>query len=271
MFRAALLLSLATVALGLSSGDLKVTLNAVSSSVSSVDDIVISAVISNPTDKDIRVIAKNNILDTSATRSFTVKKDGKDVLFAGIRVRRLFPLAHESTDATPLQATFDLTANGVYKTIPARSSIAVNHTGLGALYDFETFGTGAFNFEANKIFLTGPNTSPLVVDAPAVIVEVTDDVQKRLLLSPSLSNPTCSDGNKLNVIRTSLAEARAMAGGAATDIKSHPNSAEFKTYFGNNNRDDIWWRMDIIAGDLASSGTPLAALILQRSVVVMAV
>ncbi|KAG5650069.1 hypothetical protein H0H81_000891 [Sphagnurus paluster] len=237
MFRAAILLNLATLALGLASSDLQVTLNAVASTVSSVDDIVISAIVSNPTDKDIRVIAKNNILDTSATKSFSIKKEGKDVLFAGIR------------------ATYDFTAEGVYATIPAKSSVAVNHTDLGALYDFETYGTGSFDFKASNIFQTAPDAPVVVIDTPAVTVEVTDDVQKRQLVPPSLSNPVCSDSGKLAVIRDSLASARAMAGGAATDIRSHPNSAEFNTYFGGNSQDEIWWRMDIIAGDLASSGT----------------
>ncbi|KAF8067649.1 hypothetical protein FPV67DRAFT_1780706 [Lyophyllum atratum] len=237
MFRATLLLSLATLALGLSSGDLKVTLNAVSSSVSSIDDIIISAVVSNPTNKDIRVIAKNNILDTSATKSFAVRKNDQDVLFTGIR------------------ATFDLTAEGIYTTIPARSSVAVNHTDIGALYDFEHSGTGAFSFVANNIFQTGPDAPALIVDAPAVTVKVTDDVQKRLLLAPSLSTPQCSDGGKQAVISDSLAGARAMAGGAASDIRTHPTSSEFNTYFAGNSQDTIWYRMDIIAGDLSSSGT----------------
>lgn len=91
MFRVGVLLSLTTLAFALSSGDLKVSVKAVSSSVHSVDDIVLSAVVSNPTDSDIRVIAKNNILDNSHTSSFAVTKNDKDVLFTGLRVRRGAP------------------------------------------------------------------------------------------------------------------------------------------------------------------------------------
>ncbi|KAF5384104.1 hypothetical protein D9615_003344 [Tricholomella constricta] len=237
MFRATVLLSLAALALGLSSGDLTVSVNVVQASVNSVDDIVISAIVSNPTDSDIRVIAKNNILDNSPTKSFTVTKDGDDILFTGLRV------------------SFDLTSDSVYTTIPAGSSIAVNHTDLGALYEFEASGTGTFSFAANNVFQTGPDAAPLIVEVPAVDIEITSDVQKRLLFPPSLSHPQCSDAGRLQIIRDSLTVARALAGGAATDIRSHPNSAEFNTYFGGNSRDDIWYRMDIIAGDLASSGT----------------
>ncbi|KAG6855466.1 hypothetical protein H0H87_002419, partial [Tephrocybe sp. NHM501043] len=222
---------LATLALGLSAADLKVSLKAVHSTVKSVDDIVISAVVSNPTDKDIRVIAKNNVLDPSATKSFSVSgKDGKN-------------------------ATYDLTADGVYTTIPAGSSIAVNHTGLASLYDFETSGTGTFSFAPNSIFQTGPDAPAVVVDTPAVKVEVTNDVKKREFLQRRLSTPSCADSGRKQIITDSLSYARSLAGGAATDIQTHPTSSEFTTYFGGNSQDDIWYRHDIIAGDLASSGT----------------
>ena len=86
MFRSILLLSLTTLALGLSTGDLQVSVKALHTDVDSIEDIVISAIITNPTDRDIRVFAKNNVLDASATTSFTVNKDGKDLLYTGIQV-----------------------------------------------------------------------------------------------------------------------------------------------------------------------------------------
>lgn len=75
MFRSAIPLSLTTLALGLSSGDIKVTLNAVSSSVSSIEDIILTTVISSPTSSDIRVIKSANVLDDSPSDSFAVGKD----------------------------------------------------------------------------------------------------------------------------------------------------------------------------------------------------
>ncbi|KAJ6507153.1 hypothetical protein C8R47DRAFT_1036963 [Mycena vitilis] len=239
MFRAAVVLSLTALALGLSSGDLQVSVKAVSKSVQSVDDIVLTAVVSNPTDADIRVIAKNNVLDSSATSSFAVNKDDNSVLFTGVRT------------------TLDMTEDSIYVTIPAGSSIAVNHTGLGPLYDFQTAGTGTFKFAPVTTFQTGPDHAPLQVKTDAVAVDVTKDVGKRELipLERRLSNPTCSDGNRLQIIRDSLAVARSMGGGAAADIRTHPNGPEWNTYFGGNSQDDIWFTMDRIAGDLASSGT----------------
>ena len=90
MFRSILLLSLTTLALGLSTGDLQVSMKALHTDVDSIEDIVISAIITNPTDRDIRVFAKNNVLDGSTTTtSFTVSKDGKDLLLTGIQVSSL--------------------------------------------------------------------------------------------------------------------------------------------------------------------------------------
>ncbi|KAK7042525.1 neutral protease 2 [Favolaschia claudopus] len=239
MFRFGVLLSLTAVALGLSAGDLRVSLKPISKSVNSIDDIVLTAVVSNPTDHDIRVIGKNNVLDNSATSSFAVSKDDNSVLFTGVRT------------------TLDLSQEGVYVTIPAGSSIAVNHTRLGPLFDFHTHGTGKFKFAPKTVFQTGYDADPLKVEVDAVEVSVTHDVAKRELipLERRLSTPTCSNSGRLSVLQNSLSDARARAGGAATDIRSHPNGPEYTSYFGGNKQDDIWYNFDRIAGDLSSSGT----------------
>ncbi|KAJ6629512.1 hypothetical protein B0H10DRAFT_2208895 [Mycena sp. CBHHK59/15] len=240
MFRVgSVILGFSTLAFGLSAGDLKVSLKAVASSVQSVDDIILTSVVTNPTGADIRVIAKNNVLDSSATSSFAVSKDDNPVLFTGVR------------------STLDLSADGIYMTIPAGASVAVNHTGLGPLYDFETFGTGTFSFAPVTVFQTGPDHAPLQVATPAVDVTVTADVAKRELipLERRLSTPSCGDAGRLQILTDSLSYARSLAGGAATDILTHPNGPEYTTYFGGNTQSDIWFNMDRIAGDLASSGT----------------
>jgi len=41
-----------------------------------------------------------------------------------------------------------------------------------------------------------------------------------------------------------------MAGGAASDIRTHLNGAEWNNQFGGADHDLIWYRMDTIAGDL---------------------
>lgn len=87
MFHSIILLGLTTLALGLSTGDLKVSVKALQADVDSIEDIIISAIVTNPTNHDIRVFAKNNVLDASTTTtSFMVSKDGKNLLFTGIQV-----------------------------------------------------------------------------------------------------------------------------------------------------------------------------------------
>jgi deuterolysin len=58
----------------------------------------------------------------------------------------------------------------------------------------------------------------------------------------------------LGTLQASLSFARSLAGGAASDIRSHPSSSTWNKFFAGNSQNDIWYRFDIIAGDLASSG-----------------
>ncbi|KAJ7354680.1 hypothetical protein DFH08DRAFT_985503 [Mycena albidolilacea] len=108
MFCTGVLLSLTTLTLCLSLGDLHVSLKSISPSVKSVEDIILTAVVSNPTTGDIRVIAKNNVLDGSAISFFAVSNNS--VLFMEDRL---------------------------YANIPAGLPVAASHTGLAPLYDFE--------------------------------------------------------------------------------------------------------------------------------------
>jgi len=152
-----------------------------------------------------------------------------------------------------LQATYDFNEDSLYTVIPAGSSVAVNHTGLAPLYDFETHGTGQFNFAPNTYFQTGPEDAAVKFAIDPLSVTVKSDVQTRDLFpfSPQTSTPTCGDSARLKILKDSLTYARSMAGGAAADIKTHPNGAEWKAYFGGADHDTIWYRMDVIAGDLA--------------------
>lgn len=200
MLSSILLLTFSTLALGLKAGDLTVSIKPVHTVVDSIDDIVISAVISNPTDSDIRVIAKNNILDSSPTRSFTVSKGGKNATFTGIR------------------ASYDLQQESVWKTIPAKSSIAVNHTGLATLYGFESLGTGNFSFTPQTFFQTSLNSAGIKVSVDPIHIRVSKDVKVRPFHYRRTSTPTCDDDSRRQILADALADARAMAGGSATDL-----------------------------------------------------
>ena len=120
------------------------------------------------------------------------------------------------------------------------------------MYDFETHGTGQFNFVPNTHFQTGPEDAAIKVAVDPLTVTVKSNVQKRHLFpfSAQTSTPTCGDAGRLQVLRESLSYARSMAGGAASDIRTHPDGAEWNNQFGGADHDLIWYRMDTIAGDL---------------------
>ncbi|KAJ8073639.1 hypothetical protein PM082_011917 [Marasmius tenuissimus] len=236
MFRASVLLSFATLALGLAAGDLKVTVDAVASSVSSIDDIILTAVVSNPTDKDIRVAGTNNVLDKLPTKSFSVTKDDQKVKFTGV------------------VASFDYSNEANWVTIPAGQSVAVNHT-VSNTYDFESHGTGTFVFSPTTIFQTANlDEGPLFVDVESVKVQVTPggDVGFRSLLPPNLSTISCNDANRATILKNAHTDAKTLAASVASDIRAHPTSETWNKFFGGNNAEDIAKRFDLIAQD---SGT----------------
>lgn len=132
-------------------------------------------------------------------------------------------------------------------TIPAGGSIAVNHT-VAASYDFEAVGAGTFTFETTgnlQVFEgAGSELTSYNLPAASVDVTITDDVAKRTVFPESevslmTSTPVCDDVNGRKFLASALSEARAVAGGAAANIRQQPNSGNFATYFENANRDEI--------------------------------
>lgn len=65
-------------------------LTAVASSVASIDDIILTAVVSNPTAEDIKLVKFNSVLDKLPTKSFKVKKGDEEVKFHGIDVSSFY-------------------------------------------------------------------------------------------------------------------------------------------------------------------------------------
>ncbi|KAL0580034.1 hypothetical protein V5O48_001968 [Marasmius crinis-equi] len=241
-----LLTAFAKLALALSQGDLTVSLKAVESSVKAVEDIIVTAVVTNPTGSDVRVLKVGNVLDNSASQSFVIKSsDGKEVPFAGVH------------------ASYDFSHESLYVTIPAGQSFAVNHT-VTSFYDFSSFAPGtSFSFSALKdTFQSGPDDATINVDVNPVDVTVTDSLTfapfftslgQKGEIEPFVSTPVCSDGGRKTTITDSLTYARSLAGGAATDIKNNPGGTHFTRYFGGNNVNDIWFNLDRVAGDQTSS------------------
>ncbi|KAL0062457.1 hypothetical protein AAF712_010669 [Marasmius tenuissimus] len=237
MFRASVLLSFTALALALAPGDVKVSVNAVSSSVRSIDDMVLTAVVSNPSSKDVRVFTFNNILDDQPTRSFSVTKDGKEVAFTGI------------------YATPDLSNEANWVTIPAGQAVSVNHT-VSNLYNFEPHGAGTYIFSPYAFFQSDASEPPLVVDVESVNVEVErdGDVSFRYLVPPSasFSTVTCTDTQRAQILNNSREDAKFLANNTLADIRIHPNSESWNKFFGGANKDEVVRRFTLIAEDFGT-------------------
>ncbi|KAH8823511.1 Deuterolysin metalloprotease family-domain-containing protein [Flagelloscypha sp. PMI_526] len=216
------------------SAPLRVSIAAVSDKVSS-GNLVVSATVENPSEADIRVVKLNTLLDETPVRTFRLFKGDTEVDFRGFRV-------------TP-----DLTDDAVYTTIAAGQSITVKHS-LSSRFDFASTGAGTYKITASSVFQYGTNASSIAfVDTNEVTVEITSIDSE---VGIEQTTPQCSnDSGKLSQLQGALAEARALAGGAASDTRTHPNSSPITRYFGGGNRDTIWYNLDRIAGDLPSSGT----------------
>lgn len=250
MFRASVLLSLATLALGLANGDLRVSVKAVSSSVRSVDDIVLTAVVTNPTAADVRVLKIANVLDTNPTDSFAVTKvvgSNSAESFAATTSEE-----EEAVEFIGAIAYPDFTNEANYVTIPAGQSIAVNHT-LSALYNFEGHGPGSYKFAPWTIFQSGPDSDAIVVDIEPVTIEISEDVARRSLFEEHLvargSTPNCNDATKLQRIRDALANSKDLARGATAHINNVPNSLQYPKFFSGVDKQAVKDRFNWIAND----------------------
>lgn len=65
---------------------LKVSVTAPSDTVSSVDDLVLTAAITNAGSEEVKILKYGTILDALPTRSFTITKDDAAVEFVGVKV-----------------------------------------------------------------------------------------------------------------------------------------------------------------------------------------
>jgi deuterolysin len=138
-----------------------------------------------------------------------------------------------------------------YVTIPAGKSVTVKHD-IGFNFDFVGAGVGKYTFEPLSHFQSD-SSDAFVTAAQSNSVEI-DVTQVDAKVTTATTTPTCNDSGRRDILAATLSEARALAGGAASDVRNHPNSGAFNDYFGNSNRDTIWWNFDRIAGDLSVNG-----------------
>ncbi|KAI0818708.1 Metalloprotease [Irpex lacteus] len=234
--------SLALLALALTSTLSSATPAEPPSSVHSIDDIKVTAVVTNTGSEAVKVLKYGTILDGNMpTRSFVVSKDGVYADFTGIKL------------------SLDLTrVNGdAFVTIPAGETVTVNHD-VAPLYDFESLGTGIYTFEPVDTF-QGVNedaklSSFKVSDAP-LKVEVKHDVAKRELKVNKRAVNICTNSSEASFISSAYSEGKSLASIASSYVASNGANSLFKLYFGNSSTTTVRNVLNNVANENASNRT----------------
>ncbi|KAL1715049.1 hypothetical protein EV715DRAFT_208304 [Schizophyllum commune] len=159
------------------SEDLKVELSG-AESVTSIDDVKITAAVTNTGSEAVKVLKYGTVLDSQLpTRSFHVTKDDADVAFTGIKMQLSIPDLTDEAFAT-IQPGETVTAEH------AADAVAVS-----ALFDFESAGEGAYTFEPVTTFMVASGDSL----APASDMLKTKNSSSRTL-SCTDTYGACSNG-----------------------------------------------------------------------------
>ncbi|KAL1747525.1 hypothetical protein HDZ31DRAFT_31672 [Schizophyllum fasciatum] len=154
------------------SEDLTVALSG-ADSVNSVDDVKITAAVTNTGAEAVKVLKYGTVLDAELpTRSFRVTKDDADVAFTGIKMTLSIPDLDDSAFAT----------------IQPGETITAEHS-VSALFDFESAGEGAYTFEPVTTFMVANGDSL----APAADMLKTKNSSSRTL-SCTDTYGACSNG-----------------------------------------------------------------------------
>ncbi|KAG6868775.1 hypothetical protein C0993_010702 [Termitomyces sp. T159_Od127] len=152
---------------------LTVELQASAASVSSVDDLVLTATVTNNGAESVKVLRYGTILDSQLpTKSFKVTKDGQDVAFTGIK----------------LSVSLSEVDDTAFTVIPAGESVTVTHQ-VASLFNFAAAGAGKYTFEPVTSFLVQDaaqllaafELSKVGTTAKSVEVELSGDLVKREL------------------------------------------------------------------------------------------
>ncbi|TFK49725.1 Metalloprotease [Heliocybe sulcata] len=220
------------------------------SSVASVDDLKLTAVVQNAGTEDVKILKYGTVLDADLpTRSFQISKDGVAANFTGIK-------------ASFLSLDIEQLGDEAFVIIPAGQSHTVEHD-ISALYDFESLGVGSYSIEPVTTFQIWSNADELVPHAKAQIgaepvsVEITDDVARRELKAAKDKRATvsCSNSSYRSFISSSYSEGQSLASIAASYVQSNGADSLFRSYFGSTSTSTVHTVLNRVATESSSSRT----------------
>ncbi|KAI0763229.1 Metalloprotease [Irpex lacteus] len=212
-------------------------------SVHSIDDIKVTAAVTNTGSEAIKVLKYGTVLDGDMpTRSFAVSKDGVLADFTGIKI---------SVDLEQI-------GEEAFVTIPAGETVTVSHD-VAPLYDFESLGAGTYTFEPVTTFQTvdaeaKPNA--FKVSAASFKVEVKHDVAKReLKVLDKRARNACTSSSYSSFISSAYSEGKSLASIASSYVASNGANSLFKSYFGSTSTSTVRSVLNNVANENSSSRT----------------
>ncbi|EIW62196.1 Metalloprotease [Trametes versicolor FP-101664 SS1] len=212
--------------------------------VNSIDDIKVTAAVTNTGSEDLKVLKYGTVLDSEIpTRSFTVSRDGVTADFTGVK----------------LQLDIDSLDDSAFTVIPAGETILVEHQ-VASLYNFEKLGAGAFEFEPVTTFqVIEADAEPRAfkVAAQKVKVNVEQDVAKReiAVAHEKRARVSCSDSSRNSFIASSFSEGRSLASIASSYVSSNGADTLFRSYFGTTSTSTVRSVLSAVANENSSSRT----------------
>ncbi|KAI0092870.1 Metalloprotease [Irpex rosettiformis] len=212
-------------------------------SVHSIDDIKVTAAVTNTGSEAIKVLKYGTVLDGNMpTRSFTVSKDGVLADFVGIKL---------SVDMNEI-------GEEAFVTIPAGETVTVDHE-VAPLYNFESLGTGMYTFEPVTTFqIIGDDAKPnaFEVSAASFKVDVKHDVAAReLKVLDKRAKNACTSSSYTSFISSSYSEGKTLASIASSYVASNGANSLFKSYFGSTSTSTVRNVLNNVANENSSSRT----------------
>ncbi|KAJ6572624.1 Deuterolysin metalloprotease family-domain-containing protein [Mycena sp. CBHHK59/15] len=231
------------------SNGISVQLTGPSSSVHSISDLTLTAVVTNTGAEDIKVLKYATVLDAELpTRSFTVTRNGTVVPFVGVK----------------LSVSLEEADDSAYTTIPAGESVTLVHD-VSALYDFASVGTGPFTFAPVSTFQTAPTTQKIAARSDLVTVEilsspitiaVTGDVGRREPALNRRSRDICTTASRKTFIDASYTEAKTLASTASSYVTSRgATDTLYRAYFGAIATSRVTSVLNAVANENSSTRT----------------
>ncbi|KAF5352307.1 hypothetical protein D9758_011964 [Tetrapyrgos nigripes] len=205
--------------------NLSVNVAAPSTDVTLLDNLKLTASVTNNGLESVKILKYGTILDDGLpTQSFGVTKEGAEVPFTGIRVQVSLTDADDSA----------------YVVIPAGETVTVSHD-VSSLFDFESAGAGAFTFEPRTNFQIAAESEEVAaafiehdaiqVTANKVDIHLSGELSKRELKLNKRTRDTCTNASQKSFIDAAYSEARTLASRAASYISSNGADSLFTSYY----------------------------------------